>query len=517
LHASESRTDSACPGDRAEPPPAGHGGLRVAWPAAGHRRQRDPSRGARAIPASDVQASLPVVDEQRSLIGGDDRVRLGVFVSRRPWQIDDDDTMDAGQRSPLDVTRSRYAVKRPKSAEMFERASVVMPGGSTRSVLDFAPFPFRIAAATGSRVTDVDGHEYIDFLGDYSAGLLGHDPGPVEAAVIATLDRGWSFGGVHTDEVRFAEAVVDRFPSIEQVRFTNSGTEANLMAIQLARHHTGRDRVVVCRNAYHGGLLHFGRGGEPLLAPFDFARMRFNDLDDAAGVIDDSTAAVLVEPMMGGAGCIPATPEFLRALRSRCDETGALLIFDEVMTSRMGTGGVQARFGITPDLTTLGKYLAGGMTFGAFGGRADVMGAFDPARGGELTHGGTFNNNVVTMAAGAAALGELLTASVLDALFERGESLRTRLQELFEASPLPLCVTGMGSLMTIHTVSGPVTSPDDLADADPVLKQLLFHELLDRGIYLAPRGYMALSVAISDADCERLLAATAESITTLAG
>ncbi len=391
-----------------------------------------------------------------------------------------------------------------------------MPGGSTRSVLDFAPFPFRIASATGSHIVDVDGHEYVDFLGDYSAGLLGHDPGPVEAAVIATLGRGWSFGGVHTDEVRFAEAVVDRFPSIEQVRFTNSGTEANLMAIQLARHHTGRDRIVVCDAAYHGGLLYFGHGGEALLAPFEFDRMRFNDLHDVGHVVDRATAAVLVEPMMGSAGCIPATSEFLSALRARCDEVGALLIFDEVMTSRMAAGGVQARLGITPDLTTLGKYLAGGMTFGAFGGRADVMAAFDPARGGDLTHGGTFNNNVVTMAAGATALGELLTADVLDALFVTGDSVMSRLTAVFEASPLPLCVSGMGSLMTIHTVTGPVTSPADLATADPVLKELLFHELVDRGIYLAPRGYMALSTAITDDDCDRLVSAVADSLRMIA-
>ncbi len=421
-----------------------------------------------------------------------------------------------GFDAALDQAQVRYAALRPNSQKLFERASAVMPGGSTRSVLDFQPFPFRVASATGARITDVDGHEYIDFLGDYSAGLLGHDPGPVEAAVVATLDRGWSYGGVHTDEVRFAEAVVDRFPSIDQVRFTNSGTEANLMAIQLGRHHTGRDRVVVCDLAYHGGLLYFGHGGEPLLAPFDFARLRFNDLADVTRVIDDSTAVVLVEPMMGAAGCIPATLEFLQALRAGCDETGALLIFDEVMTSRMSVGGVQARLGVTPDMTTLGKYLAGGMTFGAFGGRADVMGAFDPARGGSLTHGGTFNNNVVTMAAGAAALGELLTADVLDALFTRGESLMARLTAVFEASPLPLCVSGLGSLMTIHTVNGPVTSPDDLSDTDAVLKALLFHELLDRGIYLAPRGYVALSTAITDDDCDALVTAIAESVAAIA-
>ncbi len=179
----------------------------------------------------------------------------------------------------LEAARQRYADRRPRSKELFERATAVLPGGSTRSVLDVDPFAFRIASASGSRIVDVDGHEYIDFLGDYSAGLLGHDPTVVSAAVHAALDRGWSFGGVHVDEIRFAEAVCARFPSIEQVRFTNSGTEANLMAIQLARHHTGRDRIVVVDAAYHGGLLYFGHGGEALLAPFDFERITYNELD----------------------------------------------------------------------------------------------------------------------------------------------------------------------------------------------------------------------------------------------
>jgi glutamate-1-semialdehyde 2,1-aminomutase len=411
----------------------------------------------------------------------------------------------------------RYAAKRPISAALFERASAVLPGGSTRSVLDLAPFPFRVASASGSRIVDVDGLEYIDFLGDYSAGLLGHDPGIVGAAVRAALDHGWSFGAMHVDEIRFAEALCERFPSIDQVRFTNSGTEANLMAIQLARHHTGRRRIVVADAAYHGGLLYFGPGGEALLAPFDFVRIDYNDASATAmRVIDHDVAAVLIEPMMGAAGCIPATGEFLAALRSACDASGALLIFDEVMTSRTSTGGAQLRMGVTPDLTTLGKYLAGGMTFGAFGGRGDVMAAFDPARGGELTHGGTFNNNVVTMAAGAAATGELLTADLLDRVFERGESLRQRIAAVLAESPLPLCVTGFGSLMNIHAVPGPVHKPADLDDADATLKELLFHALVDRGIYLARRGYMALSAAITDDDCDRMVDALTDALDEIA-
>ena len=425
--------------------------------------------------------------------------------------------MSDDRSDQLARARDRYVQRRPRSRKLFERARAVLPAGSTRSVLDVNPFPFRIASAAGSHLVDVDGNEYIDFLGDYSAGLLGHDPAPVAAAVRGALERGWSYGGMHVDEIRFAEGVCDRFPSIEQVRFTNSGTEANLMAIQLARHHTGRDVIVVADAAYHGGLLYFGHGGEALLAPFDFRRITYNDVDALAGAIDDTVAAVLVEPMMGAAGCIPATPAFLTALRSRCDATGSLLIFDEVMTSRMSVGGVQLRHGVVPDLTTLGKYLAGGMTFGAFGGRADVMGAFDPARGGALTHGGTFNNNVVTMAAGAAALGELLSARLLDDLYDRGEDLRRRIAGVLDGSSLPMCVTGMGSLMTIHTVRGPVHSPADVADADPVLKELVFHELVDRGIYLATRGYIALSAAIDDDDCDRFVAALADATRTIAG
>jgi glutamate-1-semialdehyde 2,1-aminomutase len=419
-----------------------------------------------------------------------------------------DDRLDA----QLASAHARYAAKRPRSQALFEQACRVLPGGSTRSVLDFDPFSFRVSRAEGSRLVDVDGLEYIDFLGDYSAGLLGHDPGPVAAAVNAALQRGWSFGAAHVDEIRLAELVCQRFPSIDQVRFTNSGTEANLMALQLARHRTGRDRIAVFDGAYHGGLLYFGTGGEALQAPFDYVRLPYNDLDGVSAALDDSAAALIVEPMMGAAGCIPAEPEFLAGLRDVCDRTGALLIFDEVMTSRMSCGGVQMRSGVHPDLTTLGKYLAGGMTFGAFGGRADLMAAFDPHHGGGLTHGGTFNNNVVTMAGGVAALSELLTADVLDALFERGEALRARVASILERSTLSLCATGMGSMFTIHSVTGPVRSPADLTGADPVLKELLFHHLVERGIFLAARGFVAMSLAITDDDCDRFIDALADAV-----
>ena len=416
----------------------------------------------------------------------------------------------------LDDARARYADRRPRSAAQARAAARVLPAGSTRSVLDFAPFPFRVARASGATLTDVDGHHYLDLLGDYTAALLGHDPPEVAEAVRSVLDRGWSLGAVADGEHRLAELLCERFPSLEQVRFTNSGTEANLMAINLARHLTGRDRVAVFDGAYHGGLLYFGATGGPLQAPFDYLRCRYNDLDSVAAALadhGDQVACLLVEPMMGAGGCLVGEPVFLAGLRRLCTEHGIHLIFDEVMTSRMSIGGAQQRLGVTPDLTTLGKYLGGGMTFGAFGGSAEAMGAFDPARGGGLTHGGTFNNNSMTMTAGAAAVERILTADALDRLFADGEALRARIEPIL--ATVGMSVTGWGSLMGIHPVPGPVSGPHDLAGADSRRVEVLFHELLERGIYLAPRGFIALSLAVTPADHDRLVEALTDAVEAL--
>lgn len=415
----------------------------------------------------------------------------------------------------LQRARRDYADRRPKSREWHDRARAVMPGGNTRSVLAFEPFPFRVARAAGSELTDIDGHTYIDLLGNYTAGLLGHSPRPVLAAARTALDGGWALGAVHENEVRLAELLVERFESIEQIRFTNSGTEANLMALAVATHHTSRRKIVVFENGYHGGVLTFGAGPNPVNVPHDFSILPYNDVDAFAAAVAEhgaSIAAVLVEPMQGSGGCIPATPEFLAALRSACDEVGALLIFDEVMTSRLSVGGAQQIFGIAPDMTTLGKYLAGGLTFGAFGGRADVMAHFDPAAAdgrSTLGHAGTFNNNVASMAAGVAVLTEVLTPEVLAATNERGDRLRAGLDDVFAASGLPMCVSGVGSLMNVHGASGPVRSADDLADADDRLKELFFFAMLDAGVYVARRGFIALSIEITDAHVEHVLDAAA--------
>ncbi|MEO6651916.1 MAG: aminotransferase class III-fold pyridoxal phosphate-dependent enzyme [Ilumatobacteraceae bacterium] len=302
-------------------------------------------------------------------------------------------------------------------------------------------------------------------------------------------------------EIDVAEMVCERFSSIEQVRFTNSGTEANLMAIGTALHHTGRNGVGVFERAYHGGVLSFGPDADgphhPLNVPHRFRVAPFDDIAalDELFVTDD-LGCVLVEAVQGSGGCRPASREFLHALRRRCDSAGVVLVFDEVMTSRLAPGGAQERFDVTADLTTLGKYLGGGFTFGAFGGRREIMAAFDRHAGGTLTQAGTFNNNVASMAAAAATLRHELNPERIVAVNDRGDRLRHALEPILLSSGLGLHVTGLGSMMNIH------------ADDDRLLA-LLFHELLADGIYIARRGFIALSMEITDEQCERLLTTTA--------
>jgi glutamate-1-semialdehyde 2,1-aminomutase len=390
-----------------------------------------------------------------------------------------------------------YAAKRPRSQALADRAAKVLPGGNTRSVLHIDPFAFRVVGADGAVLHDADGFDYVDLLGDYSAGLLGRRD-VVAETIRSVLDRGWSYGAMSEPETVFAEAVVARYPSIEQVRFTNSGTEANVMALMTARHATSRGKVVVFDHGYHGGPLYFGEAGAPLRIPFDYLVLPYNDLPAVATAFDEhehEIAAVLVEPMQGSGGCIPGDPLFLAGLRELTERDGAVLIFDEVMTSRLAVGGAQSVLGMTPDMTTLGKYLGGGLSFGAFGGRADLMGTFDPARGG-LSHAGTFNNNAFTMAVGAVVASELTDADALAAVNDRGDRLRAGLQARFDASPLPFCVTGWGSLLCVH----PVASPAEIHVADPRWRDLFFHDALDAGFYVAPRGMIALSMAVTDDD-----------------
>ena len=424
-------------------------------------------------------------------------------------------TMTAPASETIDArlveARARYSASHPRAAEIDLDAREVMPGGNTRTVLYHPPFPIRVASAHGARIVDVDGHEYVDLLGEYTAGLYGHDNAAIRAALEAALARGLSFGAHNADEPRLARALVERFPALELVRFTNSGTEANLMAVSLARAATGRSAIAVAVGGYHGGLLYFGGGGSPVNAPYDVVLLPYNDLEASQAALRASgqtVAAVLIETTMGSAGCIPGSPEYLRGLQGVAHEVGALFIVDEVMTSRLSPSGSSPGLGLEPDLITLGKYLGGGLSFGAFGGRADLMGLFDPTRPTPLQHAGTFNNNVLTMAAGLAGLTHVLTPEAVDALNARGDRLRESLQQV--VAPHGWTAIGRGSMVCLHPVTGPVTSPADLASADSGLRELLFLELLERGWYMALRGFMALSLEVSDDDVDGFVSVVGE-------
>ena len=295
----------------------------------------------------------------------------------------------------LEEAKEAYVASNPLSLARYVEATAVMPGGNTRTVLHYAPFPLAMARAAGCRLWDADGAEYVDFLGEYTAGIYGHSHPAIRAALNRALDGGINYGASNLTEARFARAVCERF-GLERVRFTNSGTEANLLAISLARIATGRHKVLVFDGGYHGAVFGFAGGGSPINAPFPYVVAPYNDLDATRALIEqhaDDLALVILEPMIGSGGCIPATADFLTMLRVETTRVGALLILDEVMTSRLSPGGLQAVRGIKPDLTTLGKYIGGGMSFGAFGGRADLIDRFDPRRADALPHAGTFKKS----------------------------------------------------------------------------------------------------------------------------
>ena len=415
----------------------------------------------------------------------------------------------------LAEAREAYTAQRPKSAAIHARARTLMPGGNTRTVLFYTPFPTAMARGEGCRLWDVDGREYLDLLGEYTAGLFGHSERRILDAVKDALDRGINLAAVGEKEGQLASLIVGRFPSIEMVRFTNSGTEANLMALAAARGFTGRVKTMVMRGGYHGGVLTFATEQNAVNVPIPLAFTDYNDPEAATRDIlaeGDALAAVLVEPMMGSGGCIPATREFLAALRDATRRTGAVLIFDEVMTSRHGAGGLQARHGVIPDMTTLGKYMAGGMSFGAFGGRREIMEVFDGHRPGTLTHAGTFNNNVWSMAAGCVAMGEIFDAAAAEALYARGEALRLALNGACRRAGVAMQFTGLGSMINVHFRTGPIERSYRQGEAEEGLRELFFLDMLAAGIYLARRGMAALSLPVTDADCARYVGAVEEFI-----
>jgi glutamate-1-semialdehyde 2,1-aminomutase len=430
------------------------------------------------------------------------------------------DRSNQNLQSAVLEAEERYAAANPESARINQAGRVAMPGGNTRTTLHYGPFPLCIRSAQGSRVTDLDGHTYIDFINEHTAGVFGHSEPVVKAALKTAIDDGLTLGGPNVYEHELAAAISARFPAMERLRFCNSGTEANLLALATARAVTGRPAVMVFDGAYHGSLLYFSHGESPLNMPIPFVQGRYNDPEAAQREIAANAtrlAAVLLEPMQGSAGGIPAEAAFLKVLRETCSAHGILLIFDEVMTSRLAPGGLQGKLGIRPDMATLGKYVGGGMTIGAFGGRADIMDRFDPNRPDALPHGGTFNNNVLAMAAGHAALTQVLTPEAVDRMNARGDRLRQGVNQRARERGLPFQATGIGSIFGLHFHRGAIRSVRDLEagahgrESDiAALKKLFQFDMLARGLYVTRRITGNLSLASSDEDVAAFLNGVAE-------
>ena len=329
-----------------------------------------------------------------------------------------------------------YTRDNPRSLKAYNASCQHLPGGNTRTVLHSNPFPLTFASGHESKLTSIDGRTYVDFLGEYTAGIYGHNNSTIRVAINDALDKGWSLGGTSMYEKELAKIVCERFsPTMELVRFTNSGTEANMMALAAALVWTGRKKILVFEKGYHGATISFreppaGKASKDVNLPHEWIVGTYNDVQTTEKLLSelprDSLAAIIVEPMLGSGGAIPGDLSFLKFLRSYASSSGALLIFDEVMTSRLSYRGYGHTLGIRPDMMSLGKWVGGGMSFGAFGGRKDIMEMFDPQRG-SLAHAGTFNNNIISMAAGCAGC-KLLDEETTSRLNDLGGKMKEAVQ-----------------------------------------------------------------------------------------
>jgi glutamate-1-semialdehyde 2,1-aminomutase len=389
-----------------------------------------------------------------------------------------------------------YLARTPHSAAQFVRAQAVLAGGNTRQSVYWRPYPLTLERADGSHVWDIDGNRYIDLLNNYTALVHGHNYPPIVAAVERQIRDGSCWAASCLEQISLAEQVVARIPSVAQVRFVNSGTEAANLALTIARTVTGRDSVLMARHGYHGSLIEFESGHTNR----DFAMTylaEFNNAADFVRVLEehgDEIAAVFLEPVLGAGGVIPGDRDFFAAVIAAARGAGALFVLDEVLTFRLATGGLQSTLDLEPDLTMLGKFIGGGYPVGAVGGRRELMQEFDPD-GGTIFHGGTFNGNPVTMAAGAVSVAEL-TAERIEMMGKLAVRLRAGLLEAAAAAGLPLTVNCVGSIMNLH-FSADAASPAAHRSAAQMLGP--FHlAALNHGVFIAPRGLIAVSTVMTE-------------------
>lgn len=417
-----------------------------------------------------------------------------------------------------------YTSKTPKSQDLHDRAKKFLPAGVSYAIRYFEPYPFYTAKAKGSKLHDVDGNEYVDFWLGHTALILGHSPSAIVEAVKKQLENGTHFGTSHELEIELARQIAKMVPSAEMVRFTNSGTEANMYATRLARTYTGRSRIAKFEGGWHGGYdaLHTS-----VKHPFDIPEsagltagalqdtivLPFNDLHGVKEKLKDGeVASILIEPVLGAGGGIPAEKEFLKGLRELCDEKGILLIFDEVITGfRLAPGGGQQYYGVTPDITVFGKILGGGFPIGAFCARREIMKRLDTLlyeRPNYSFHGGTFAANPISVTAGLATLKLLEDGQLTTKLNHAGEKIREKLKGIFEANGVDVQVTGAGSLLNTHFTKEEVKDVRTASKADKK-RQINYHlNLIANGVFFLPTHTGALSTAHSKDDIEKLLSET---------
>ncbi|SBV97606.1 glutamate-1-semialdehyde aminotransferase (aminomutase) [uncultured delta proteobacterium] len=422
-----------------------------------------------------------------------------------------------------------------RSQELFARAEKRIPGGvnsPVRACISVGADPFFVASASGSRLTTVDGEEYIDLVQSWGPLLLGHAHPAVTKAVVDAAAKGSSYGAPCEDEVRLAEAVCNAMPHVEMVRMVNSGTEATMSALRLARAATGRNKLIKFEGCYHGHgdafLASAGSGvatlsipgtpGVPEAVVADTLLAPYNDLQKVRELFAShgkDIAAVIVEPVAGNMGLVLPAPGFLQGLRDLCDESGALLILDEVITGfRVGYNGAASRFGIRPDLTTLGKIIGGGLPVGAYGGRRDLMEQVAPSGG--VYQAGTLAGNPLAMAAGLATLG-VLAKSDYAALENRTETFCAALEKLFAGAAIPVRINRIASMFTIFFTASPVTDFASAKQGDAKRYAALYRAMRANGVALAPSAFEAamLSFAHTDEDMAAVLAAFKASVAAL--
>ncbi|MGQ4808200.1 Glutamate-1-semialdehyde 2,1-aminomutase [Candidatus Entotheonellaceae bacterium PAL068K] len=418
-----------------------------------------------------------------------------------------------------------------RSTARFAAAQEVLAGGNSRLTASFAPFPFYVDRGEGCVIYDIDGNARLDFYNNATSLILGHHNPQVTAAIIAQAEKGTAFANPTEPEVELATLLTAAIPSVERLRFTNSGTESVALAIRAARAFTTKSKIAKVEGAYHGTSDHVsisvapdvrcaGQAEAPQPVPSsggltphtldDVVILPFNDPAAAQRIIAqhrDDLAAVILEPVLAGIGYVPAETAFLMAVREACDGQNTLLIFDEVQTLRMAPGGAQQWFNIMPDMTCLGKIIGGGLPVGAFGGRADIMALFDATiQAPVVPHAGTFNANPLTMRAGLATMRQL-TPDVYTRLNDAGLTLRHRLAELAQSHGVPIRISGIASFFGIQLTEQPVTDYRSAQGQNAQLRQKLFLHFLNHSIFLSNKLVGNLSVPMGRDEMEQLVAA----------